>query len=58
MQQESMGPYARSVGDAERQPEKYFFDPRAEFMPKYNTRRAKFQSHVERTGKLRVFSSD
>jgi hypothetical protein len=47
-QQASKGPYLKSAGEGEP------FDPKAEFMLKYNTRRAKLQSNVQNFGTLRV----
>jgi len=58
MQRMSQGPYARSAGEAEWKGEKYVFDPDAEFLLKYATRRANFESHVKHTGKLRVLPGE
>jgi hypothetical protein len=38
----SRGPYDRMQTDKEREAEVYVFDPKAEFMPKYNTRRVQY----------------
>ena len=54
MQKMSYGAFSRSVPAGE--PEKYVFDPRAEFMPKYATRRADLEAQLDSTNALRVNS--
>ncbi len=46
VQKESMGAFCRS--------DERVFDPKAEFMPKYATRRTQLQEQVGRTESLRV----
>ncbi len=46
----SRGPFARMADEAETKSEKYVFDPRGEFMPKYATRRARLEAHMEKAG--------
>jgi len=51
-QQMSLGTFSRSATPDESKTEKYVFDPRAEFMPKYATRRANLEKHMATTGGL------
>jgi uncharacterized membrane protein required for colicin V production len=53
VQQASSGSFCRSATPEERKQDKYVFDPRGEFMPRYATRRAMLESHVQATGSLR-----
>jgi hypothetical protein len=53
-QKMSMGPYNRSVSEAQWKSEKTIFDPRGEFLPKYATRRAALESNVQKGGGLKV----
>jgi len=53
VQKMSLGGFARSASKAELDREKYVFDPSAEFMPKYATRRANLENQIGSTGKLR-----
>jgi hypothetical protein len=52
----SLGPFCRTATEAESKADKYVFDPRGEFMPKYATRRARLEAHMEKpaTRSLRV----
>jgi len=56
VQKMSRGSFCRSATPQEWEQEKYVFDPRAEFMPKYATRRADLESHLDSTNALRVTS--
>jgi hypothetical protein len=53
-QKESRGAFARSATPEEWDQEKYVFDPRADFMPKYAARRAALEAHVAKTDTVRV----
>jgi len=50
MQKVSRGAFCRSATPAEWEQEKYVFDPRAQFMPKYATRRANLEAHIAGSG--------
>ena len=52
-QKMSLGSFCRS-GTEKGTNEKTVFDPKAEFMPKYATRRAKFESYNKTTGAIRI----
>lgn len=52
-QKMSLGSFCRS-GTQKGTSERTVFDPKAEFMPKYATRRAELESHNRTTGTLRV----
>ena len=54
VQKESMGAFCRSATPEEWEQEKYVFDPNADFMPKYATRRANLEAHLKKTNELRV----
>jgi hypothetical protein len=52
MKKVSMGSYCRSTLASE--PEKYVFDPNADFMVRYNTRRQKLQENVAKSDTIRA----
>jgi hypothetical protein len=54
VQKESLGPLCRSATPEEWEREKYVFDPGADFMPKYASRREKIQENLAKTDSLRV----
>jgi hypothetical protein len=54
VQKESLGPLCRSATPEEWQREKYVFDPGADFMPKYVSRRAEIEKHLAEKDTLRV----
>jgi hypothetical protein len=53
-QKMSKGAFARSASEADWKSEKYVFDPRSEFMPKYNTRRGEVENQVKSKKTIRV----
>jgi hypothetical protein len=54
VQNMSQGPFARYTAEGEGEPQPHVFDPRAEFLMKYASRRAELESHVENKGAFRV----
>ena len=54
VQKESMGAFCRSATPEQWEQEKYVFDPNADFMPKYATRRANLEAHLKKTNSLLV----
>jgi hypothetical protein len=54
VQRESLGPLCRSATPEEWQKEKYVFDPHAEFMLNYSSRRAKVEENVAKNDTARV----
>jgi len=54
VQKMSLGAFARSATESQWKQEKYVFDPGAEFMPKYATRRAKLETQMKSTGSIRA----
>ena len=54
VQKESLGAFCRSATPEEWEQEKYVFNPRAEFMPKYATRRANLQENIAKNDSIRT----
>ena len=54
MQKESLGALCRSATPEEWKKETYVFDPHADFMPNYATRRAKVEATVAKSGGIGV----
>lgn len=54
VQKMSRGAFCRSATEQQQKSEKYVFDPKGEFMPKYTTRRSNLETHVRTEQTIRV----